>query len=79
MLLMKKLSLSFCMMTVTALLSVPAFAASDDSAGIRLSIPVLIAGVVILLIMQYIFYRLLERKFRKKQEDLEKIISKKNE
>lgn len=76
---MKKLSLSFSMMTVTALLSVPAFAASDYSTGISFSIPVLITGVVLLLIVQYIFYRLLERKFRNKQAELEKIISKKNE
>lgn len=73
---MKKLSLSFSMMTVTALLSVPAFAASDYSTGISFSIPVLITGVVLLLIVQYIFYRLLERKFRNKQAELEKIISK---
>ncbi len=76
---MKKLSLSMSMMTVTALLSVPAFAATGDSDGITLRFPVLTAGVVILLIVQYIFYRLLETKFRKKQEELEKVITKKNE
>jgi len=79
MLLMKKLNLSICMMTVTALLSFPAFAASDDQPGVTLTLPVILTGVVMLLIAQYLFYRLLEIKFRKRQEELEKVITKKNE
>lgn len=76
---MKKLSLSICMLSVTAFLSVPAFAAADNQAGVTLSIPVMVTGVILLLVAQYIFYRLLESKFRKKQEELEKVITRKNE
>lgn len=76
---MKKLCLSMSLMAVTALLSVPSFAGSFNPAGITLSLPVILAVVVILLIAQYIFYRLLERKFRRRQEELEQIINKKNQ
>ena len=79
MLLVKKFSLYVCMMTDTALLSVPAFASVDDPPGITLTIPVLIAAVFVILAVQFIVYRYLERKFRKKQEELEKVITKKNE
>lgn len=76
---MKKLSLSLNLMVVTALLSVPSLAASFNPAGVTLSLPVILTVVVMLLIAQYLFYRLLERKFRRRQEELELIITKKND
>jgi class 3 adenylate cyclase len=79
MLLMKKLSLSMYLMAVAALLSVPSLAGSGDPAGLTLRLPVIITVVIVLLIVQYLFYRLLERKFRRRQEELEQIITKKNE
>lgn len=79
MLLMKKLSLSMRLMTVTALLSVPSLAGPGDPAGVTLRLPVILVVVVIMLIAQYLFYRLLERKFRRRQEELEQIITKKND
>jgi adenylate cyclase len=78
-LLMKKVCLSFNILVLTAILSIQSSANTLVASEITLRSPAIIIGLVVLLVIQVAIYKLLELKFRRKQEILEQIINKKNE
>lgn len=79
MLLMKKLSFSSNLMVITAILSFKSSSNSPDAPEITLAISTMVIGLIILLIIEFAIYKLLERKFKRRQQVLEQIINKKNE
>jgi len=79
MLLMKKLSLSFNLLVLTAILSVQSSAHTPDAQAITLRSSTIVIGFLILIIVEFTIYKLLELKFKRKQQVLEQIINKKNE
>jgi adenylate cyclase len=79
MLLMKKLTLSCNLIVLTALLSVNSPANTPGAPEISLAISTIVIGLIILLIIEFAIYKLLERKFKRRQQVLERIINKKNE
>ena len=79
MLLMKKLSFSSNLMVITAILSLKSSSNSPEAPEITLAISTMVIGLIILLIIEFAIYKLLERKFKRRQQVLEQIINKKNE
>jgi class 3 adenylate cyclase len=76
---MKKLTLSCNLMVLTAILSAKSSAITPYAPGITLSISTIVIGLILLLVVEVAIYKLLELKFKRKQQVLEKIINKKNE
>jgi len=76
---MKKLTLSCNLIVLTALLSVNSPANTPGAPEISLAISTIVIGLIILLIIEFAIYKLLERKFKRRQQVLERIINKKNE
>jgi len=79
MLLMKKLALSCNLLVLTAILSIKSSANTPDVPEITLAISTIVIGLIILLIIEFVIYKLLDRKFKLRQQVLEQIINKKNE
>ena len=79
MLLMKKLCLSFNLLFLTAILSIQSSANTSGAPEITLRVSTIAIGFIILLIIEFAIYKLLELKFKHKQQVLEQIINKKNE
>jgi adenylate cyclase len=79
MLLMKKLSLFFNLLVLTAILSVQSSAHTPFASEITLRSSEIVIGLIILIIAEFAVYKLLELKFKRKQQVLEQIINKKNE
>ena len=75
----KKLNFSFFQLSIAAAFPLQSLANAPDSQGVTLKLPVLIIGLIVLIIIQVTVYRLLDRKFRRRQEALEQLINKKNE
>jgi class 3 adenylate cyclase len=66
-------------MVLTAILSVKTSANTPNVPVITLSISTIVIALIFLLVVEFVIYKLLELKFRRKQQVLEKIINKKNE
>lgn len=75
----KKLIFSFCQLSIAAAFPLQSLANAPDSQGVTLKLPVLVIGLIVLTVIQVTIYRLLDRKFRRRQEALEQLINKKNE
>jgi len=76
---MKKLALSWNLIVLTAILSVKSSANTPDAPEINLSVSTIVIGLIILSAIEFAIYKLLELKFKRKQQVLEQIINKKNE
>jgi class 3 adenylate cyclase len=76
---MKKLALSCNLLVLTAILSIKSSANTPDVPEITLAISTIVIGLIILLIIEFVIYKLLDRKFKLRQQVLEQIINKKNE
>jgi class 3 adenylate cyclase len=76
---MKKLSLSFNLLVLTAVLSIQSSANTTDAPEITLRVSTIVIGFFLLLIIEFAIYKFLELKFKRKQRVLEQIINKKNE
>jgi class 3 adenylate cyclase len=66
-------------MVLTAILSVNSSANTHGAPEITLAISTMVIGLIILLIIEIAIYKLLELKFKRRQQVLEQIINKKNE
>jgi class 3 adenylate cyclase len=75
---MKKLSLSLNLLVLTAVLSIQSSANTVDNPEITLRISSIIIGLIVLLIIEFAIYKLLDLRFKRKQQVLEEIIDNKN-
>jgi adenylate cyclase len=66
-------------LVLTAILSIKSSANTPDVPEITLAISTIVIGLIILLIIEFVMYKLLDRKFKLRQQVLEQIINKKNE
>ena len=76
---MNKLSFSFGLLFIKAAPLIQSFANAPDPPGIALTVPAIVIGLIVLLVIQVTIYRLLDLKFKHRQQVLEQIINKKNE
>jgi class 3 adenylate cyclase len=76
---MKKLRLSFNLLVPAAILSVQSPIRSPGAPEIILRFSTVVIGFIILVIIEFVVYKLLDQKFKRRQQILEQIITKKNE
>jgi class 3 adenylate cyclase len=76
---MKKRSFSFSLLFLTAVLSIQSSAYIPDVPEITVRISTIVTGLIMLLLIELAVYKLLEWRFKRRQQILEQIINKKNE
>lgn len=76
---MKKLSLSFNLLLLTAGFTLQSSAHIPDTPEVSMRISTIVFGLIVILIIEIALFKILELRFKRKQRVLEQIINKRNE